>query len=88
MNWQSPEGFSGRENVLMLRFWGASQVAEGQKNPPANAQDAGSVPGSGKPLGEGNDTPLLYSSLGKPMDRGAWWTTVHGAVESWTQLSE
>ena len=35
-------------------------------------------PGSGRSSGEGNGNPLQYSSLGNPMDRGAWWTIVHG----------
>ena len=54
------------------------------KNPSANAGDAratGSVPGLGRPPGEGNGTPLQYSCLENPMDRGAWWATVHGAPE-------
>ena len=45
------------------------------KNPPANARDikdVGSIPGSGKSLGEGNGNPLQYSCLGNPMDRGSW----------------
>ena len=46
------------------------------KNPPANSGDAGSIPGSGKYLGEGNDNPLQYSCLGNHMDRGAWQVTV------------
>ena len=29
-------------------------------------------------IGEGNDNPLQYSCLGNPVDRGAWWATVHG----------
>ena len=40
----------------------------------------GSVPGSGKSLGEGNDNPLHCSCLGDPMDRGAWWATVYGVA--------
>ena len=28
--------------------------------------------------GEGNENPLQYSCLGKSMDRGTWWATVHG----------
>ena len=28
--------------------------------------------------GEGNGNLLQYSCLGSPMDRGAWWATVHG----------
>ena len=38
-------------------------------------------------LGEGNGNPLQYSSLGNPMDGGAWWATVHGVAKSWTELS-
>ena len=33
-------------------------------------------------FGEGNGNPLQYSCLDKPMDRGAWWATVHGVAES------
>ena len=36
--------------------------------------------------GEGNGTPLQYSYLENPMDGGAWWAAVHGAVKSRTQL--
>ena len=32
--------------------------------------------------------PLLYSCLGNPMDKGAWWATVHGVTKSQTQLSD
>ena len=39
------------------------------KNPPTNAGDAGSIPGSGRSPGEGNDNPVQYSCLGNPMDR-------------------
>ena len=35
-------------------------------------------------LGEGNGTPLQYSCLENPMDRRAWWATVHGVAKSWT----
>ena len=41
------------------------------KNPPANAGDVGSVPGSGRSPGGGNDNPLQYSYLGNPVDREA-----------------
>ena len=37
--------------------------------------------------GEGNGTPLQYSCLENPMDRGAWWVIVHGDAKSWIQLS-
>ena len=48
------------------------------KNPPANAGDVDSIPGSGRSSGEENGNSLQYSCLGNPMDRGAWWATVHG----------
>ena len=51
------------------------------KNPPANARDAGSIPQSGKSPGGGNGNPLQYSCLGNPMDRGAWWATIHGVTK-------
>ena len=38
--------------------------------------------------GEGNDTPLQYSCLGNPMDRGAWKAAVHGVADGRTQLSD
>ena len=34
--------------------------------------------------GEGNGTPLQYSCLANPMDRGAWWAAVHGVTRSQT----
>ena len=37
-----------------------------------NAGDLGSIPGLGRSLGEGNGSPLQYSCLENPMDRGAW----------------
>ena len=37
-------------------------------------------------VGEGNGTPLQYSCLENPRDRGAWWAAVSGVVQSWTQL--
>ena len=51
------------------------------KNPPANARDAGSIPGSGRSPGEGNCNPLQYSCLENPMDRGAWRSTVYGVIK-------
>ena len=53
-----------------------------------NAGDLGSIPGSGRSPGEGNGNPLQYSCLENPVDRGAWWATVHGVAESRTRLSD
>ena len=64
----SPQLTSG---IISTGFPGGSVV----KNPPAG--DLGSIPGLGKSPGEGNGSPLQYSCLGNPMDRGAWWATVH-----------
>ena len=55
------------------------------KNPPANAGDTGDmglIPGSSP--GGGNGNPLQNSCLENPMDRGAWWATVHGVAQSRT----
>ena len=38
--------------------------------------------------GEGNGTPLQYSCLENPMDRGVWWAAVHGVTKSRTQLRD
>ena len=55
------------------------------KNLPANAgdiRDMGSILGSGKSPGEENGSPLQYSFLENPMDRGAWRAIVHGAWQA------
>ena len=68
---------------------GASQVALVIKNPLANVRDsidAGWIPGLRKSPGGGKGTPILYSCLENPMDRGAWWATVHGVAKSQTRL--
>ena len=41
----------------------------------------------GRSSGEGNGNQLQYSCLGNPMDRGAWWATVHGVTKKWARLS-
>ena len=51
------------------------------QNLSANARDVGSIPGSRRSPGEGNDSPFQYSCLGNPMDRGAWWGIVHGVAK-------
>ena len=67
-----------------LGFLGGSVV----KNLPANAGDAGLIPGLARFPGEGNSHSLQYSCLENPMDRGIWWATVHGAAKSPTRLSD
>ena len=58
-----------------LCFPGGSVV----KNPPANAGNAGSIPGSGRSPGVGNGKPFA--------DQPIWWTTGHGVTKSQTCLS-
>ena len=47
-----------------------------------NAGDLGFIPGSGRSPGEGDGSPLQYSCLENPMDRGVWWATVQGVTKS------
>ena len=66
-----------------------SQTALVLKNPSANAgdiRDTGLIPGWGRSPGGGHGNPLQYSCLENPMDRGAWWVTVHGVTQSRTQV--
>ena len=57
-------------------FSGGSAV----KNPPASAEDSGSIPGWEWSPGEGNSNPLQNFCLGNHRDRAAWWATVHGVA--------
>ena len=63
-------------------FPGGSQGKESA----CNEGDPGSIPGLRRSPGEGNGSPLQFSCLENPMDRGAWWATVHGVAES--QMTE
>ena len=78
------------ERHTHIYIW-ASQVVQVVKNPPASAgdiRDAGLIPGLGRSSEEGNGNPLQYSCLENPMDRGAWWATVHGVTKSQTRLQQ
>ena len=66
-----------KDAVNILDFPGSSVV----KDLPASVGEIGSTPGSGRPPGEGNGSPLQYSCLGKPMGRGAWRATVRGVTK-------
>ena len=50
------------------------------KESACNAGDLGLISGLGRSPGEGNGYPIQYSCLENPMDRGAWWVTVHGVT--------
>ena len=61
------------------------------KNPSVDAGDkgdTGSIPGSGGSPGVGNGSPLQYSCLENPVDRGAYQATIHGVAKSQTHLSD
>ena len=71
----------------------ASQVTLVVKNLPANSggkRHASLIPGLGRSPGRRQGNPCQYSCLEDPMDRGAWWTIVHGVEKSrtgWKRLS-
>ena len=72
--------FAGGQNVPL-----ASQVALVVKNLPANAEDGrdkGSIPGLGRSSGGGHCNPLQCFCLETPIDRGAWWDTVHASQKA------
>ena len=87
-------GMKYKPNFLVLKetlkpcdpyFWGGFPGGPDGKESACNAGDPGSIPGSGKSLGEGNGNPLQYSCLENPMDRGAWRATgVRGVMKSRT----
>ena len=68
-------------NSLELKSLQDLPGGSGVKNLPANAGDVGLILALGIFLGEGDGNPPQYSCLGNPMDRGAWWATVHGVAE-------
>jgi len=73
----------------MYPYRWASQVVLVVKNPPTNAGDIRDtifVPGLGRFPAGGHGNPLQYSCLENPMERGAWWATVHGVAKSGTRL--
>ena len=70
-------------DVIIWDFLSGSDGKESR----CNTGDLDSIPGSGRPPGEGSGNPLQYSCLENPMDRGAWWTTVHEVTKDLTRLS-
>ena len=77
-----------RDPLCTSMFRGSQGFPGGSvvKNLPANAGVVDLIPRSGRPPGGGHGNPLQYSYLENPMDRGAWWATVHTVTKSWTQL--
>ena len=66
-----------QEILYLLSHYSVAQMM----NLPASAGNEASIPGSGRSPGGGNGNLLQYSCLGNPLDRGAWWATVHGVTK-------
>ena len=70
-------------DVLLSIYKGFASGLNGKESA-CNAGLPGSIPGTGRSSGEGNDNPLQYSYLKNSMDRGAWLATVKGVTKSRT----
>ena len=68
---------------LVVGAQSLSSCSDGKESA-CNVRDPGSVSGSGRSPGEGTGYSLQDSCLDNPMDRGAWWATVHGVTKSQT----
>ena len=78
-----PESLERAAVILGLSWWlGGKDFCQHRA-----AGRAGSIPGLGKPPGEGIGNPLQYSHLGNPLDKGAWQAVVHGVAKSRILLS-
>ena len=75
-------------SLFVLSAYVSAPIGSMVKNLPLYAGDVGSIPELGRSPGEGNSNPLQYSCLENPMDRGAWWATVHGVAESDTTTTQ
>ena len=84
----SPCHISGRERFEPDSYWGSFPCGLVVKNLPANARDAGLIPGLGRCPGGGSGNSLQYPCLGNPVDKGSWWATAHGVTKSRTQLND
>ena len=73
-------------NIHMYLGFPGGVVVKNSPDKAGDTGDLGSTPGSGKSPGGGRGNPLQYSCLGNPLNRGTWWTTVHGVSKNWTLL--
>ena len=70
---------NGKEYENVYVYWWLSG-----KESACNAGDLDLIHGLGKSPGGGHGNPLQYSCLQNPMERGAWWATVHWVTKSQT----
>ena len=63
-------------------------VAKNSLASTGDERDMGSVPRLGRSPGGGHGNPLQYTCLENPIERGAWWATVHGVTKSQTPLKQ
>ena len=75
----------GKQTLVGIRVGdserGVSLSLHDDKGSACNEGDLGSIPGLGRSPGGGHGNPLQHSCLKTPIDRGAWWATVHGVAE-------
>ena len=90
VHWINKTGEEMRKEHLYITshsdYWGLPSKLSNKESAcgAGAAGDTVSICGSGRSSGEVNGNPLQYSCLVNPMDRGAWWATVHMASKSWT----
>ena len=82
--WKIPWRRDRLPTPVFMGFPGGSDVEESA----SNTGDLGSIPGLGRSSEGGTVTHSSIHAWRIPMDRGAWWATVHGVTKSWTWLSD
>ena len=83
--WEAVYGVAqSRTRLKRLSSSSREPCGSNSKESLCNAGYLGSISGLGISPGEGNGNPLQESCLENPMDRGAWWATVHGVTKRWT----
>ena len=65
-----------------LSLWDFPDASDGKESA-CNAGDVVSISGWGRSPGEGHGSPVQYSSLGSPMDGGAWWGCKESDMTWW-----
>ena len=80
--------FTHLVSIIRASLIGGASHSSVVKNPPASADDAGSIPGWGRSPREGSGNPAQYSCLGNAMDRGAWLTQSMGLEKGWMRVNK